>query len=203
MAFIPAPATVEAVIKFTWNSVPNKCYVHHLRWVGVGAITFAALDDLSGAIYQWLDTSMQPIVANRLTFTGLRLTSLETEAAPVLDMAFTPTLTGALGDESTSGQVAIAVHKNTGLRGRSRNGRVYHVGITEAQHTANTLDSAAAALILNAWEEMRDYTEPMEFVPAICSFTENGAPRTTALTTAITSYSLIDLRLDTNRNRMS
>lgn len=203
MAFVPAQKAVKAIMQFRINGVPAKAYIIHFEWIGLGLITQSALMALDNALDSWVTLSLAPAHGAGWGLEGIRYRSLESYTAPAYENIYPDAVVGTRSGPTMPSNVCIAVHKSTSNGSRSGQGRVFHTALTETDVTGNTLSPAAAAVISNCWNALGGASIEAEFTPAVVSYQNNGVPRSEGLAQAITGWGLRDLRVDTQRKRLS
>jgi hypothetical protein len=128
---------------------------------------------------------------------------LTVEAGAVYDYTF---LTAEAGSESTAllpANATIAVKFSTGLAGRSFRGRVYHPALCEGQVTLNALVAGQGSAILTFWESLlTDIASNTLSSHVVVSRIADGTPRTEGVATPVISYTLTDVKIDTQRRRL-
>lgn len=203
MPFVPVPATARCIVKFTLNGIPNKGYILHFRKTTATTVSVEDLEILSDALAPWISADLAPAHGGGVTFNGLVLRSLASLDAPAWESDYPSGVVGTRSGATMPGNVCIAVHKTTTNGGRSGAGRVFHTGLTETDVGANTLDIAAANVILNAWNALEAEAVSAGFRPALVSYQTAGVVRETGLSQYIINWSLRDRIVDTQRGRLS
>jgi len=200
MPFVPAVDTVRLAIEFTDVLNNPAANVLHFRKLG-GAVVAADLDLLFDYVETWLQGEWEPMATDQWTATRLTARVMTTQFGLVAARSIAKQ--GNVAVEREPANVTVAVAFKSGLAGRTRNGRIYHVGTTPAQIVGDTVTSAFATQLLNLYNELIANAvgeTGMELV--IASYQENGVPRTTALLTPVTNAALTDLTTDSMRRRL-
>lgn len=99
--------------------------------------------------------------------------------------------------------VSFAIKFGTGLAGRSYRGRFYHIGFSEAMVADNVIITGNANQIRDAFPTLAGDLGAVGLEHVVVSKQLNGVPRTVGVATKITTYSYTDLRVDTQRKRLS
>jgi hypothetical protein len=92
--------------------------------------------------------------------------------------------------------VTVAISLRTPFSGRSRRGRLYHVGMSDDRVTGDYVTTAAETAYINAYNQLRSDLIAEDLSWGVLSYIENGAPRVTPLFTAITNILLVDRKVD-------
>ena len=198
MAFIPATNTLRLAINYISANGETATNVIHVRYT-LGAITGAAVTALFNALDTWFNTSWAPNAS----------TSWQTDLYSAVDLTAVDgpvyTRVNAISGDNTLGplpaQNTVAISFRTGLSGRSRRGRLYHVGLSKDQVTASTLASGVAAALITAYSELVDAFIDIDWELVIASFVSNGAPRAAALLTPVNQVILSDPIVDSMDTR--
>jgi hypothetical protein len=111
---------------------------------------------------------------------------------------------GAVNDALLPNSVTLAIKFGSGLTGRSRRGRLYLVGLGEASVTGNAIAQIAADNLVGAVVDAIEAIEAAQQVEhVVVSYCGDGAWRTSALVTPISSYAVVDLNVDSQRRRLT
>lgn len=202
MPFIPADRVINAFLDFTGPD--DESCGWSLDFQTAAAVTLTDLLDLGAGIASWFDVTMQPLMTAGFTLNRVKLRDMSSENSFVTDWVGILPLTGTLAGNSMPSSVAWCLKKQTGLAGRSFRGRIYHMGMGEAEVSGNFVDGTYAANVEDAWNTL--LTDMQEtgngFDMVVVSYRTNGAPRTAGLATDVTSIVSVDLRVDTQRRRL-
>lgn len=160
------------------------------------------LDEVHTAVTDnLLPTMFADIVLSGLTFEDVR-------SVPFggLSVSITPAEPGALSSTANlPNSVCIAVKKNTGNLGRSGRGRLYWPSLdASVLSDDNTVESAFAGDVVDALGQMQVDIEGSAYPcqVGIVSYYNNGALRSAGLFQQITSWSVADLTVDSQRKRL-
>lgn len=198
MPFIPAENTVRTAIEYLSTYGDTAANVQHYRFDG-GAPAAADIDDLHDAIKDWLTTDWGNAASNQWQTDLITSTDLTVPDGIQVTSLFTQP--GYLTSPALPSQDTIAVSMRTGLSGRSRRGRNYHVGLAENQVEGSRLLLAAATNIITAWFPLIAKVQAAGWTLVIASFQANKLPRTTALLTPVTDMILTDTVIDSMDTR--
>lgn len=198
MAFIPVPNCVEVFLQFAEGTLTFGFRLHFEHAAGFGE---AEMDDLAAELEDWRATELISTYANSVDAELWRITDVRTETGMTKLYTITTNKTGTATGAVMPTNIAAVVSHRTGLRGRSYRGRTYMPGLTEAQVTYDQLESAYQVDLLAAFAAIASYTNPVGWYHVVVSKYTEGAPRTTAVATPVTSY-YVDDRVDTQRRRL-
>lgn len=202
MAFIPFTDVINVFFDFTGpDEEPCGYSIDFKSRVSAGV---SEMESLGSFCASWFDTTMQPLMTAGYTLERIKLRDLSAEDSFVVDWVGILPLTGSLAGNSLPSNVCWALKKSTGLAGRSFRGRVYHMGLGEAEVSGNFVDGTYAANVLDAWNELLDdaKTTADGFDMVVTSRQHNGVPRVTGVATPVTGIIHVDLRVDTQRRRL-
>lgn len=198
----PIANVVRIVPKFTYNG--QNCYnvMHYLVPSG-----FTSTD-----MIQW---ASQWITAWKSNVRGGSPTSLAINAVEVADLSPTPKATilepggssniGTAASPAMPTSVTPCVSLRTDIRGRSFRGRVYHVGMTEAQIIQDSIDAGFIATLESFYNTLRVLTASTSGNVAnlvILSYYHLGALRGSPVATQVTSVQC-DPFVDNQRRRLA
>lgn len=199
MGFIPAPNTMKAETRFTYHSqqVENVMYFRK-----EGAIELADFSVVGNNIVDSWNTHIKVMVSSELSFDAIKFTDASSESGPTLYYTTGLPLVGSLaGAACLPGNVTAVASLNTAKRGKSYHGRLYHVGITEAETIGNVLQSNMRASITAYLEEIMGNCHIEGYDLCVVSFYHNGAPRVTAEVTPVATI-VVNGTLDSQRRRL-
>jgi len=202
MVFVPAVNTVNAFMEF---GMPNNVLAGNSLWIRdqLGQPTAARLELLCELLKNWWNTQMKTAVSNEIALVRINARDMTVQNGVVLDYTVGLPIAATGNSPSMPANVTIAITLRTGFAGRTRRGRLYHIGLTEAQVVGNYISVAAQQFIQNAYRLLRSqYLMPNSFEWVVCSRFNNGQPRQQALLTPITEIFMIDRRVDSQRRRL-
>ena len=110
-------------------------------------------------------------------------------------------VTGGYEQPVLPANVSLAVHWGTGRLGRSYQGRTFHVGMPKDQTNNSTVSPIWAANLQTAYSTLLQGSQLNGYPLSVVSYSANGAWRTSALVTPITSVS-IETTTDSQRRRL-
>lgn len=202
MAFQPVPDTVEIDIIYTLNSkrVQNVFYAFDS-----GGYLLADLQALADAV----DTQVHGTWKSQQAIDAVYV---RTE---VRGLAFLNDITaeqnanagpGVFAGATLPNNVTFAIKKTSGLTGRSARGRTYWIGLAQTMllgSDENFVEAAWAADAVAAVESIRNTIRTtLDWEAVLVSRFFEGEARLAGVTFPWTGSSNVDLRVDTNRNRL-
>jgi len=193
MAFIPVANTVRCAIGFHDNGGADGANVIHVRQPA-GTVNGATLNTISGVIENWLDATWAGMSPSTWRASSLDLLDLTTEDSYFLSSAID--VQGLEVAEPLPSINTIAISLRSAFAGRSRRGRLYHVGMSESRVAGDYVTPSAATSYINGYESLRSafLADDLEWV--VVSYVSNGVPRAAGLVTPITNIVLTDTKLD-------
>lgn len=194
---------VDNTARFRLNFIhlDEKCMnVIHVR-MGT-AFAEADLQSMCGIIKAWWDSDIRPTASISTSLESIEATSLELEDdLRVLYSTGLP-LAGTNAGAAMPGGTTVAIRLTSAYSGRSRNGRLYHIGLTEGEVNGNELAGAFQLSLEAAYEnlvsEIGSYGNNAGLV--IVSYCHNGQWRTEGQTELVTNVS-VDPYIDSQRRR--
>lgn len=198
--FIPAPLVAQ--VEMIYNYAGQRCEnVYHVK--GSSEWTATTLGALGTDFENWETTYAKGSRHSSVTLVEVKVIALASADGAFVTSSVS--ITGTAAGVELPNNDTIAIKAETGLRGRSRRGRTYWIGLsTDMTDTLNRnqLLSAWQTALLNVMNQLliTPFTNSGQLV--VCSFSANNAWRTTALTTPVTKYVLSDVVLDSQRRRL-
>lgn len=203
MSFVPAQDCVEAVLRFTLPNLNTAVNVLNFRDM-TGTPDENRLEDLSGLLNTWHNAFYDVLQSNTVSLTSKYLRGLTSEFEPVYDQPVTPAQVGVSASPALPANVTLAVSHRTGLAGRSRRGRTYIVGLSEALVSGDFTVAGVTTNANAAFNALRGLTtfvaSGWQFV--ILSKYVGTTPRAAAVITPVTNSFCVDARVDTQRRRL-
>lgn len=199
MPFVPATNVVQAEMIFRWDSQIVENVLHYQV---AGGVDLAAMNFIGADLTSWWDVSMQPLIPSTVSLQEVRLTDLTSEFAPGASWIGGLPLSGTLAGNSLPNNVALSITKRSNFRGRAYRGRIYHIGLAEAQVVANQVDASHVTALLSAYSIIRELDFAGTNIPmVIVSRYQGGVARGAALVTLVSGFSC-DGILDSQRRRL-
>lgn len=202
MAFIPVEGVVGAFMRFTGpDEVMCGWSLNFLD--ATSAVTPGDLAAIGNYLVDWHDTSLKPLMTAGWDLEAVELRDRSAANSYIDTVA--PTLSGAgtrVGNSMPS-SVAWSIKFATGLAGRSYRGRVYWMGMAEADISGNFIDPTYATSVEAAWETMRTgIFGEVEYRLCVVSLQTGGQPRSFGVATPVTDILAVDSIVDTQRRRL-
>lgn len=200
MPFVPAAdvAQVELVQLLDGQVIENTLYFQ-----SSADLDIALMGDLANALLGWWEDAIAPGVSESLSLTGITVTDLSTQTSPGIFVPAVPAITGDGTSPALPNNVALCVSFRTAFRGRSARGRNYVAGLQENQTTLSHIDAGVADFFTDAYSQL---IGPGAFVGGlqwgVLSRFVNGNERATGLFRPITSVTVVDNTLDSQRRRL-
>jgi len=202
MPFIPVPGAGQFNVRGTINGIPMENVLNFRK----EAATAWTYEQLSAAIIvlknAWA-AEMLPILASGYQALSIYARDLTFEAGAIAEANFDPGSVGTASGETMPGSVAAVITHRTNQAGRSYRGRTYIGGFSELSVLGNNLVSGFATSLIGAWQSIIDEMSANDWSFVIVSRYHNLEPRFTGIMTTVQSSSLRDLRVDSQRRRLS
>lgn len=202
MPFQPVSNVVNVFVEYRMPSGALVGNSYNILDEQAGVVS-PRVDDLATLFQTWASTS--PATASRsneVTVVRVNARDLTTENGQVSDLVVSPPVAGAVVSPAMPAQVTLSVKLGTGLAGRSARGRLYHVGLAEAQVGGDLVTGGAPAAILLAYTTLRTTLIAADFQWVVVQRQSNGVFLSEGVARVITQISLVDQRVDTQRRRL-
>lgn len=200
MAFQPVPDVAQFVLRYT--TVPGEFWganVINMRYIA-GSIDEAALETAcTNFAINW-PLYFDPLTSNQIVIQSVEARDL-TEQMGVQGFAAIASV-GTLTSPVLPGNVTFAVKFLTGAAGRSRRGRSFFIGLAENQVAGNFVSGAFATAVTAAWADFNAAMVADGWQLVVVSRQQNGVVLTEGIPYTVTSITVSDLQIDTQRRRL-
>jgi len=196
--FIPAANT--AVVRMIFQTAGGLA-MNVLHFTKPDGWDASSLLDLCDAVDSNYETTVKTFVSSDVLLKEVQAQDVSVEDGPFNSLVVLAA--GGLNERVLPDNVTLAVSFRSGFTGRSRRGRLFHVGLTESQVTGDRLAASVQANLTTVYNEwFNSIVADMPTVEhVIVSYCHNGAWRTDALVTPVTALS-IDDTTDSMRKRL-
>lgn len=205
MPFVPLPDTlgVQVVYEQAGQVMENTMYFRSTsEWNLTTATEF-----LTG-LRTLVETELMPLLHTSIQLVRLIATLLDAVDGFVVNNEVTPPVTGSDNGDPAPNQIAYTITFKTNSRGRSFRGRNYIAGLnSNVLATANTVTTDFRTGLLDYYSAVRAYALDGDALMVVASRFSGvdgdgkPIPRTTGVTTPITSFGTQDVNVDTQRRR--
>lgn len=200
MAFVPIPDTAQVTILQTLHGEEVANVLHFTR---EGGYDLPSLTDLaSGARDNW-KAFILPLQASDLVMDGVRARNMAVQDGFQVEVIAGAGNNGGVAGLSLPGNVAFCITHRTALIGRSRRGRTYLAGISKGQVTSNTIAAPVATDMVTAFNNFRIQMAQLGFAFVVASRFTGNQPRPFGVVTLVLQSTAVDLRVDSQRGRLS
>lgn len=200
MAFIPVANTAQCELIYNYQ---GQICQNVLHFEYVSTVGGTELVNLANDLISWYTASIAVRVNDQVELTGVVAIDMTAQNAEAVEVG--ASVTGSRGTPTVNplpNNVTVAVKKVTGLRGRSYRGRLYHVGLDDAQVSGNVLDSTTASGFASGYNALVVYPwTDTGWTYVVVSKYSGNAPRTAGVTTPVLSHT-VDLTIDSQRRRL-
>lgn len=152
MQYVPVPNIAQVELFQIWD---NQLCENVLHFEPAIALTPTLMTEIGGALVTWWNANIKAWVPSTLSLTGVKVTDLTTQFAPVVNISAGLPIVGTNVSPSLPNNCALVLTKRTLLRGRSFRGRVYQPGMIEGQVTNSAVSSAYVTNFLNAYNSIK------------------------------------------------
>lgn len=198
MTFVPFTNTALAVVRYTTSAAEE---FSNTLWFDKAGFTTTDQQDLADLLDIGWATSLKTLQSSYVTYVETVVYDMRSETAPI-KVANSASGAGALGEDPAPLHTALVYTLYTDQRGRSGRGRLFLCGFIENSFTGGLWNSTVVTTI-NPWmQDIEDDAAAGGWTWVVASRNTNGAPRTTGVTNAVTSWSVRSLKPGTQRRRL-
>ncbi len=198
MPFVPANDVVQVSIHFlsaTLERATNVIYVYNAN----GVSSAADVQDVLDSVKTWLTNEWAGVASDRWQTDYLVGRDMNTQEGYIVTDV--ETINGTVSGGSLPAATTIAMSLRTGLSGRSRRGRIFHVGLPVTFVTDSAVTVGGASSLIDAYNALLPILIGNDQQLVVASFVSGGAPRSTALTTPVLDVILTDRIVDSQDGR--
>lgn len=198
MTFVPFVNVVKAELVYRQDGQTIENVLHYRALTTPGPESMANLALL--IVERW-NLSLKPLTHSSVQLVMVRVTSLDSDMAPVVEYTDGLPLSGTAAGVAAPNNVTVVVKLSTLARGRSYRGRVYSVGLASNAFAGNTLVGAYRTSLAAAWQLMRELGGEEDWLLGVASRVSGGAPRPAGVFTVVSGIS-VNPTLDSQRRRL-
>jgi len=203
MAFQPAPAVAQAIMRLVFQATGAFAAANVLNFKSDTDTAWSEgeLTTLGDALAAWWITYMAAITSSQYSLASVDLRGLDSAEAAYASVTVNDQ-GDAAGDALPLNCCAV-VTLRTPFTGRSARGRVYVSGLAESHSNNSTLTTAYGDALDDAWSNfLIEVNGDSPGQLCVLSRYSDGAARATAVPYVVTSASLRDRVVDTQRRRI-
>lgn len=197
--YVPVQDCMEVEVRYIVESQRTE----NVFTFSTGGESFVAA---AQAVYDVLETGWWPIMRNFFS-TGfahdsVHVVDMSDQFGPVADFGAFANPTGTVNTGQAPLNVAACISLKTNKRGRSYRGRKYMGPPALGLIAGSFLNSTGQGVIEDAFESLISSAGAAGVPLVVVSKVTGGAPRTNGVQTLVTSASLFDSTLDSQRRRL-
>lgn len=199
MAYVPVSGVWEAQMRMTLHDqlIENTLY---FQKTGLGA---ADPVPLANALLVWWNASYAAPLSSELSLREIYLTDLtRQDAATYTQAAPTPHPVGGDLDVAVPTNCALCVSFRSAARGRSARGRNYVPGLGEASVNQSRVSQTKVDAVKAAYQGLFTALGGLPWTWVIVSRFTAGAPRPAGVVYPVTSVTIVDNVIDSQRRRL-
>lgn len=200
MAFIPTVDTVLAELVYLWNG--QVC--ENTLWFQASAgVDVENMELLGGALVTWWGGFYAPGVSEKTSLTSVKITDQSSSSSPVSVITAGLPLLGENTSPALPNNDTLHITFYTNARGRTSRGGNYVVGLCENQHEDSYVLEAVREYFTDGYSELIGagaLVTGWQWV--VVSHQENKVPRVSGLARPVTSISIVDTVIDSQRRRL-
>jgi len=201
MAFTAVTTTVEAELLY---ELDEQLTENGLYFEFDDVISETDMEDLAGALVEWVTENLMPYLGANLVFRGVKITNLTTETSSVGEDLLTTPVPGSDTASGLSNNAAFCIQFKTAKRGRSYRGRNYIGGLSTAMRASlNTVTTAFVGHMVSAYNLLLvPDTIPAGWEWVVVSRQLDGVILAEGITTPVQSVGYADRTIDSQRRRL-
>jgi len=193
MPFVPVDEVARITVTFT-DALGNEAVnVIHFK-TDEAPISPTVLNLMLDVVEDWAASDWDVLADASWAMT--RLEALNLTAADSYYVDRTINVPGTQVNDPAPSWVTIAISLRSIFSGRSRRGRLYHVGLTEAMCNGDYLSTGYGADLVTRYTALKTAVEAAGYFWGVVSYIEDGVPRSAGLFTPFSSIVLTDEKLD-------
>lgn len=195
-AIMPAPVAPGIVAMEAIWTIDGQLVENTFHYKPTVAITPTLLQSMANNYIQWASANYG-MWSTQTGLVRVQLRDLSSATGIVYEEQPVPPVTGHSAGIPLSNNCAIAIKRQSGLRGRANRGRVYHFGLTEDfMQSFNTLSVSQGNTFVAAYDGL------LSSMATTCSAPEVILHRATGTSTPVQNYVLSDNTIDSQRRRL-
>lgn len=198
MPFQPADDVVSLEFRFTWQGQKVENVTHFFK----ESFTPGDMGPLAAAAYDWWVNDLSTQVSSTVQLREVYVTDLRTADGPTATYAPATISGGSNVNESVTNNTTLCLSLRTSARGRSRRGRLYHIGLTENVVTDNRVSVAARNGLTTAYGNLLSVATDEGWAWSVLSRQNAGVLRPIASAATITAVLFVDDVVDSQRRRL-
>jgi len=196
--FIPVPDGIRVVFRFILRGQPVTITI----WVTTeNEITETFLGVLADACLAWWDAGGKAAFSNELYLSTVEATQQNVQNGFQVTAVNDPPIAGGIVASAMPNNVAVVTTFRTSQIGRSHRGRVFLPGVASNDVSGSNVISGAVTDFDDAMTDLLATMVTAGCTPVVVSKYHEGAARTTAVVTPITTIQ-VRSRVDTQRRRL-
>lgn len=203
LPYQPVRGVCEVRMRYIYDG-ENCENVYHVAHASLDPWVLVAMEDLASTFISWEDTEASEVRSVSCALNEVIVTDLTSLTTKRVTRSVVPQVVGAVIGDSLPNNATIAIKADINNRGRGKNGRVFFIGLAESQVTKNTLTDVARDAITSKMTSLITAVETLN--PAYDLVTVhriiNGVRPAEADYSPIASYSMSDLTIDSQKNRL-
>lgn len=200
MAWPFLEGTIKIIVTYTIGGKP-QINVHFASIQGGGPTDPTDMLKVANDTYDAYNDNWKLSASSNAEITEIEAINWEAEAGRVAFTSQTLPIVGDVASPAMPNQVALVTTKKTNWTGRSKRGRTYFAGLSEASVDGNDVE---AAVITNFQTTLTDLIVNLDlnlYNLVVYSLYTGGAPRASPFITVVSALST-NARVDTQRRRL-
>jgi len=198
MAYQAVPNTIQVMVRgsLAGQSMQNDFYYEHPL-----ALTQAKVDAVTDAVDSYWNNNMLGLLPIAWTGTETYGRALDHATDFQSTSLINAGIAGQINSPPLPSLATVAIARRSAYTGRNGRGRVFWMGLTEADVSANTVSSTLTGNIADALAAMDSYLLTLGYTGVIVSRIVDGVKLTTGQTFPIVQWLAVDNEVDTRRSR--
>lgn len=198
MPFIPVTNTLRVTITYNDTTANEAVNVIHIS-LDETEPTPVNMNAVLDVVAAWLAAEWAPVAS--IQWSAVRLEALDLSQANSFYIDRVISVAGTKDSAPLPPQDTVAISLRSAFSGRSRRGRLYHVGLTEDDQNAGYLELASIQPLIDCYDDLRVDLALAGYQWVVVSYVQDGVPRAQGQRTPISSIILVDRIIDSMDKR--
>lgn len=198
MPFIPVDETVRVALVFNDSTGNEAVNVLHFK-TNEFPVTPTVMNQLLDVIAAWAEAEWAVAASNEWSLVRLEARDLTTDGSFYINR--TVSIPGDSVNQPLPPQDTVAISLRSIFSGRSRRGRLYHVGLSEGSNDGGYITPSAVLTLVGIYDQLRLDAIAANWRWGVVSYVVDGLPRTAGLFTDYTSVIVTDTIIDSQDKR--
>ena len=203
MVFQPVRGVVTVRMRYKLD-FENAENVYHVTHASLDPWGLSSMEDLASTFEDWEDTTAKSNRGANCELQEIVVTDETSLSTLRVTRGVVPPIVGTHGGDSLPNNATLAIKADINDRGRGKSGRIFWIGLTEGQVTANTINTTDRDSIVTALNTLIANVEALVAGYHLVTVHRviNGVRPAEADWARIASFSASDTTMDSQRTRL-